>query len=133
MNFALAGKIPDCVRPYRWRFLAVLAQIFVLTGFELLKPWPLQIVVDNALGGRPLTTGWTSQVTDVSTWPPLFLAAVPCAGLVAISFATGALTVVYHWMAIGLGQRLVSDLRMRIYTHLQRLSSPFIVDKRSAI
>jgi ATP-binding cassette, subfamily B, bacterial len=126
MNRALVGKILNYVRPYRWRFLVVFAQVFVLSGFELLKPWPLQIVIDNALGGKPLALGrWTSLVSDISAWPPLVLVAAACAGLVAIHLATGALTVLYNWMAIGLGQRMVSDLRMRIYTHLQRLSLAF--------
>jgi ATP-binding cassette, subfamily B, bacterial len=126
MNLALAGKILNCARPYRWRFLVVLAQVFVLSGFELLKPWPLQIVIDNALGGKSFEFGhWAPLISEMSAWPPLVLIAAACVSLVAIYLATGALTVFYNWMAIGLGQRMVNDLRMRIYTHLQRLSLAF--------
>src|SRR5262245_51821496 len=123
---SLASKILNCVRPYRLRFLAILAQVFVLNSFELLKPWPLKLVIDNALGGKPLELGrWALLVPDMSAWRPCVLIAAACTGLVAINLATGALTVFYYWIAIGLGQRMVNDLRMRIYTHLQRLSLAF--------
>jgi hypothetical protein len=49
--------------PYRGRFLWALAQVFLIAGFELLKPWPLQVVIDDVLGGKAvgfaLLEGWS--------------------------------------------------------------------------
>ena len=50
----LLTKLLPYLRPYRWRFAWALAQVFLIAGFELLKPWPLQIVIDDVLGGKPL-------------------------------------------------------------------------------
>jgi len=52
MKTSYSWELLPYLRPYRWRFLWALAQVFLIAGFELLKPWPLQIVIDNVLGGK---------------------------------------------------------------------------------
>src|SRR3984957_4282324 len=47
-------KLLPYMRPYRLQFGWALAQVFLVAGFDLLKPWPLQIVLDNVLGGKPI-------------------------------------------------------------------------------
>ncbi|HVJ54034.1 MAG TPA: ABC transporter ATP-binding protein [Aliidongia sp.] len=122
----LAGRILGSVRPYGWRFGAALAQLFLMGAFELLKPWPLKLVVDNALGGKPLDRGgWMEILPDISSWPPLAIVGAACAALAVIHLLSGAFSTFYNWMAIGLGQRMVNDLRARLYAHLQRLSLAF--------
>ncbi len=68
-------KLLPYLRPYRLRFLWALAQVFLIAGFELLKPWPLQVVIDNVLraasyfdGPLPpqLLGGPEHETTDVS-------------------------------------------------------------------
>ena len=101
----LAPKLLRYVRPYRWRFAAALGQVFVMSAFDLLKPWPLQLVIDGALGGR------LPPALAALGWSKLALAAGACGALVLIAIGSGALTVLYNWQAIGLGQRMVHDLR----------------------
>ena len=36
------AKLLPYLRPYRLRFAWALLQVFLIAGFELLKPWPLQ-------------------------------------------------------------------------------------------
>ena len=57
MKRGVVGKLLPFLRPYRLRFLWALSQVFLIAGFELLKPWPMQIVIDNVLGGKPVTFG----------------------------------------------------------------------------
>jgi ATP-binding cassette, subfamily B, bacterial len=122
----LAGKILGSVRPYRVRFIGALVQIFVLSGFAVLEPWPLRLVIDNVLGGKVLDLGsWAPWLPDFNAWPKPALAAALCLALVLIVLVSGALNVFYNWTAIGLGQRMVNDLRARLYAHLQRLSLAF--------
>ncbi|HLZ65367.1 MAG TPA: ABC transporter ATP-binding protein [Aliidongia sp.] len=119
----LAWKVSGYVRPYAPLLAMALVQVFVLLGFELLKPWPLKIVIDNALGGKPVEFGplvWL--LPGIGGWSPDRLVAGAVAALVVIYLLSGALTVVYNAMAIWLGQRMVTDLRARLYAHLQRLS-----------
>ena len=57
-------KIWPYLRAYRWQVAWALAQVFLIAGFELLKPWPLQAVIDYVLGGKKPPTGgfWESAV-----------------------------------------------------------------------
>jgi ATP-binding cassette, subfamily B, bacterial len=112
----VAAKLLPYLRPYRWQIAWVLAQILLITGFELLKPWPLQIVIDNVLGGQPSPV---AALAAVSTGRLLLFA---CLGMVVVHFAAGALTLSHNYAAIRVGQKMVNDLRGALYAHLQRLS-----------
>ena len=105
--------------PYRWRFLFALAQVFLISGFELLKPWPLQIVIDHVLGAKPV--GWAS----LQGMTPAALLALACLGLVVVHLGGGLLTLLHNVTTIGVGQRMVNDLRGALMGHLQRLSLAF--------
>lgn len=107
------------LRPYRAVFLFALVQVAFLTGLELLKPWPVKIVIDYALAGKPLP--WPL----FSNWSPLWILAGACVGLVAIYLFLGGASVLNNYTTIRVGQRMVHDLRRDLYSHLQRLSLDF--------
>jgi ATP-binding cassette subfamily B protein/subfamily B ATP-binding cassette protein MsbA len=96
-----------------------LAQVFLIAGFELLKPWPLQVVIDNVLGGKPF------PVTAFSSTPAGELLLLACLGIVVVHLGAGAMTLLHNYTTIGVGQRMVNDLRGALYAHLQRLSLAF--------
>src|SRR4051812_34350729 len=52
-------------------------------------------------------------------------------GMVAISIATGVLGVAQTWLSNLVGQRVMHDLRTRVYRHLQRLSLAFFTRTRT--
>ena len=54
---ALVRRLAHYLRPYRLAFALALGQVFLMSALELLRPWPLKIVVDNVLGERPLPFG----------------------------------------------------------------------------
>ena len=112
-------KLLPYVRPYRLQFAWALVQVFLVAGFDLLKPWPLQIVLDNVLGGKSLT------IPALQDWPPLALLGLACVGIVFVQFGSGALTLLHNNTAITVGQRMVNDLQGALYSHLQRLSLAF--------
>jgi ATP-binding cassette, subfamily B, bacterial len=105
--------------PYRLTFFAVLVQIVVMNLLEVLKPWPLKIVIDHVIGGTPtelpVVTAWTSDQ---------LLAAMTLALVVIYSLLAGV-TVLFNYTTISSGQRLVNDIRRDLYHHLQRLSLAF--------
>ena len=107
------------IAPYRWRFLFALLQVFLMAGFELLKPWPLQVVIDDVLGGKPIGLTW------LQGWSPSLLLLVSCLVLVAVNLGSGLLTLLYNMTTIGVGQRMVNDLRGALMGHLHRLSLAF--------
>jgi ATP-binding cassette subfamily B protein/subfamily B ATP-binding cassette protein MsbA len=116
---SLLWKLLPYLRPYKWRVLWAFTQIFLVAGFELLKPWPLQIVIDDVLGGKQ--TG----VPLLSTLGPLDLLLAAAIGLIAINLGSASLTWLHNVTTIAVGQGMVNDLRGALYAHLQRLSLAF--------
>jgi ATP-binding cassette subfamily B protein len=111
-------KLLPYLKGHQWSIAWAMFQVLLIVGFELLKPWPLQIVIDNVLGGKSLSfAGSTSSPGSL-----LLFASI---GIVAVHFGAGALTLLHNYTAIRIGQNMVNDLRGSLYAHLQRLSLAF--------
>src|SRR5262245_25781266 len=111
-------KLLPYLAPYRWLAVWALLQVFLIAGFELLKPWPLQVVIDNVLGGKPFSFG-------ALTSSPARLLLFACVGIVVVHLGAGALSLLHNYTTIRVGQQMVNDLRSALYAHLQRLSLAF--------
>jgi len=111
-------KLLPYLKAHRWRIAWALLQVLLIAAFELLKPWPLQIVIDNALGGKPFPIAALSS-------SPVKLLLLACVGMVVVHFGAGVLTLLHNYTAIRIGQDMVNDLRGALYAHLQRLSLAF--------
>ncbi|HYR37645.1 MAG TPA: ABC transporter ATP-binding protein [Methylomirabilota bacterium] len=114
-----AARVLSYLPPYRQTLLWALVQVLLIGALEMLKPWPLKIIIDSVLGGHPPPWGWPSG------WSPQTLLLAACAALVLIYAALGALVVLNNYTTIGVGQRMVSKLRSDLYGHLHRLSLAF--------
>jgi ATP-binding cassette, subfamily B, bacterial len=117
-RFTKVIKLLPYLKAHRWRIAWALLQVLLIAGFELLKPWPLQIVIDNALGGKPFPIAALSS-------SPVKLLLLACVGMVVVHFGAGVLTLLHNYTAIRIGQDMVNDLRSALYAHLQRLSLAF--------
>ncbi len=119
MISSLRRQVFASLRPYRSMFIFALIQVVLIGGAELLKPWPLKLIIDNVLGGQPLSwplvAGWSREA--------LLLGA--CVGLVGVYIVLGALNLLNNYTTIRIGQSMVNDLRGALYNHLQRLSLAF--------
>lgn len=112
-------KVLPYLWPYRYAFLFALAQVFIMSGCELLKPWPLKIIIDSVLGDSPAP--WQLH----TLFPKQTLLLLACGGLIAIYLILGGVTLLNNYTTIRIGQRMVNDLRRDLYSHLQRLSLAF--------
>jgi ATP-binding cassette subfamily B protein len=119
MRKSYGWKLLPYLRPYRLRFLWALAQVFLIAGFELLKPWPMQVVLDNVIAGKAVA------ISLLDGWSPVALLGLACLTMVVVQLVGGALSLLHNYTAIDVGQRMVNDLRGRVYGHLQRLSLAF--------
>ena len=116
----MVAKLLPYLKAHRGQVIWALAQVFLIAGFELLKPWPLQIVIDYVLGGKPAPAG--GPLGELLSSPPAMLLLVACAGIVVVNLGAGALTLLHNYTTIRVGQNMVNDLRGDLYAHLQRLS-----------
>ncbi|MDE2166446.1 MAG: ABC transporter ATP-binding protein [Alphaproteobacteria bacterium] len=112
-------KLLPFLRPYRLSFAWALLQVFVMVGFNLLKPWPLQLVIDDVLGGKRVTL---EPLAGLSTATLLIVA---CIGLVVVNLGAGLIEFAHNRTTIAVGQNMVNDLRGALYAQLQRLSLAF--------
>ena len=96
------------IAPYRWRLLAAVALITLRTGGALGIPYLVGQAIDRGIGRGNL------RVLGLYT------------GLIALAALVAALG---NWgflrVSGGVGQDVLYDLRMRVYTHIQRLSLSF--------
>ncbi len=112
-------RVLPYLRPYRWPFIFALTQVFLISAFELLKPWPLKLIIDHVLSNKPLPWGFEGRL-DIPT-----ALVLTCVGMVLIYLFLGGLTLLNNYTTIRIGQQMVNDLRRDLYSHLQRLSLAF--------
>ncbi len=116
---AIYAEVIRRMSHHLWRFILAIAGVALGAAMEVLKPWPLKVLIDNVLGGKPLQLATLASLSKMN----LLLAA--CAGGVLVYVLTGILTVANNYISISIGQRMVNDLRGQLFDHLQRLSLGF--------
>ncbi len=118
-RFPIVRTVAHYLRPHHAAFVFALLQVVAISACELLKPWPLKIVVDNVLTGTPVSAGPAAGLSPHQ----LLLAA--CLGLVALYVVLAVLSTLNNATTIAIGQGMVNDFRLDLYQHLQRLSLKF--------
>jgi ABC-type multidrug transport system fused ATPase/permease subunit len=108
-------------RPHAGGLSLVLAAMLAEVGLQLLRPWPLKILIDNVLGAHPIPGALQGLVgSDRQA-----LLALVAGAEVAIFLAGTAAGMVYTFMSQREGQRMTYDLAGDLFRHIQRLSLVF--------
>ncbi len=126
----LRAVVGRCLREQRWPLaLAGLSLLGVVLA-ELLAPWPLKIIFDHLLLGRPLPPSLAAlqPLLDLGAWPALLVCA---AAIALIALAVGALSYLQLYTTARVGHRITWQLRCALFTHLQRLSLAYHRASRS--
>ncbi|MCZ7546686.1 MAG: ABC transporter ATP-binding protein/permease [Anaerolineae bacterium] len=110
----LLRRVLGYAGPY-WRAIALmLALIMLITGLELLTPLILRDLIDNTLPNG-----------DVQRLNVLAVA------LILIPLATGVMRVYQRKLNAAIGEGVIYDLRVALYSHLQRLSLGFFTNTKT--
>lgn len=113
--------LPD-VRAQMPLLVVTIVSMLSVTLVTLVQPWPLKVIVDSVLGDRP-TPGWIRAVTGpLEDQSLLWVVAVL---LVMVVVVGQLLNLATKYLSQVLGQRLVLELRCRLWRRLQRLSLTF--------
>jgi ATP-binding cassette subfamily B protein/subfamily B ATP-binding cassette protein MsbA len=106
--------------------LALLATMLLTVGIDVLRPWPLKVLVDNVLEGKPLPASiakLASILPGAGTNEGLLIWTVTATvGLFLLGWLLSTASI---YAGIGFGQRLAYDLAEDLFAHLQRLSLSF--------
>jgi ABC-type multidrug transport system fused ATPase/permease subunit len=121
----LAGLVLELVRPYRgWLGIVFIAMI-VEIAMSLAAPWPLKLVLDDALHNHKLPEwlAWAhSHGIERNTLGVALFAGI---STLLIAILAAIATYIDNYYSTSVGQWVANDLRIRIYEHLHRLSLRF--------
>ena len=113
----LLRRIGGLFRPYRGELWVIAGLIVITSGLGVVAPLLLKVVFDRAL--------------FVSGGPRLGLLYVLLAVMVASTVVSALVGIWQNYLTTAVGQRVLRDLRTRLYTHLQTLSLRFFTATRT--
>lgn len=117
-----SGLLSGLLRPY-WKWLVIIIAAMVLEMvMGLALPWPLKVIIDNVINGKPLPDQ-VRPVLILFTGGSSFSLATGCAiALVLITAIGGLAGYLNSYFTESVAQYMAKDLRQIIYHHLQHLS-----------
>lgn len=118
----MSRLVLDLTRPYRGWLTIVFIAMLVEIATGLAAPWPLKLVIDDALGNHHLPH-WLEWAHDYG-FGKHTLGVALFAGVATLVIAViGAIAgYIDNYYTTSVGQWVANDLRLRIYEHLHRLS-----------
>jgi ATP-binding cassette, subfamily B, bacterial len=116
------------LRPYRRRLAVGTGLTLLDTLFALLQPWPLKVIIDGVLRGRPQDLPGLGFVSD---WSQVQLLNAAIAGYVVILVLGALFDFSGTYLMDSSGERLVSDVRETVFARLSRLSLRFHTTQRT--
>ena len=101
-----------------------------VTFMQLLAPWPLKIIFDYILLGKPVPSSLSVLDGLIHTSPLTALVALTCS-IAVIALISGSLSYGQIFTTSKIGYQLVYILRRDLFSHIQRLSLTFHARARS--
>jgi ATP-binding cassette, subfamily B, bacterial len=101
-------------RPYRARLAVIAGLIVVSVSIGVVNPILLKLVIDNLLGPKDLG-----------------LLYLQCALMIVLPFVSSGIGVWQSYLSNVVGQRVMDDLRLALYTHLQWMPLRFFTETRT--
>ena len=108
----------------KWNFVVAIACTLIVAVADLLRPWPLKLIVDNILLAKPLPLSLRSFEVFFSNqkmWTTVAVAGI----LIVLSAIKGFSVYAQTSITSRIGYRIAHALRRELFSHLQRLSLAF--------
>src|SRR5208283_4302535 len=124
-DMQLRQLVLELIRPYHGWLVIVLVAMIVEIAMSLAAPWPLKLVLDDALRNHKLPE-WLAWAHNHGIERNTLGVAV-FAGISTLLIAVIAAIASYvdNYYTTSIGQWVANDLRVRMYEHLHRLSLRF--------
>jgi ATP-binding cassette subfamily B protein len=124
-DVALYKRLFSEARAYWGHLLGLFILRLSSAPLALLLPIPVQMIVDNVLGGKPLLPVVEAVLPNAWTASPDALLTTATVSLVAFAFLI-QIGELFSWIyQTWIGERLLLGLRARLFDHMQRLSLAF--------
>ncbi len=112
------------LKPHWKTLLGAFVSMLVLILIELAKPWPLKIIFDYVLLDHP-------SPKSASLWQPLLqldktsLLLFSCAVIVILAVLSGVFGYFQNFLIAKVGQKVVSNIRLSLFSHIQNLPQSY--------
>jgi len=106
----LYGRLMEHLRPYRWRVIGAIVLLLATTALMLAQPLLIAQAIDRDITAVP-------PETDDLWWITLLFV-----GTLALTFVFRYVQALFM---VQVSQRVMNDLRLRLFGHLQRMSIAF--------
>ncbi|MBV9341039.1 MAG: ABC transporter ATP-binding protein, partial [Acidobacteria bacterium] len=98
---------------------------------NLLQPWPLKVVLDDVLRSRNTHAWATRLLPNILGGDKMSMLEFACALVLAIAVLDAVCSYGEKYLTTSVAQWVSYDLRLAIYSHIQRLSLAFHDQKRT--
>mgnify|MGYP001005138425 CR=1 FL=1 len=109
-------------RPDHGKVGIIVCLLIGSVGLNLLKPWPMALIVDSILGQKPFPT-WFPHAW--SEWPKLQLLTALIVCFVSLHLIHAVMSALQNYLTIAVGLRGLQRVRDEVFGWLQRLSMRF--------
>ncbi len=113
VTWDLLARVMQYAAPYRWEIAGMLILILLSAGISLLTPLIMRDLIDRAIPGEDITR---------LIWLTVALLALP--------IVNGAINVINRRLNVRVGEGVTYDLRLALYSRLQRMSLRFFTNTR---
>lgn len=107
-------RVWEFAQPYRWRVVALLITILLITVISLISPLLFRQMIDVAIPNEDMQ-----------------MIAMLALGMMAIPLVNGVIGVLQRWLNSQIGEGVIYDLRRHLYTHMQKMSLRFFTQTRT--
>jgi ATP-binding cassette subfamily B protein len=109
------------LRPYRTRVALLAVLLLAEIGLGALQPWPLEIIIDYVLQNNPVPAAVTSWVPAVQGADRFALLIIVVVAGVVLQVTNQFVSAYGTQVQVDTGQRMVYDLRGKLFEHLTAL------------
>ncbi|MEW6129112.1 MAG: ABC transporter ATP-binding protein [Acidobacteriota bacterium] len=108
----------------RWSLITALLSTLCVAGADLLRPWPLKIIIDYVLLDKP-STFFSGHIGDSLQTHKTLSVIVIAASIILISGIKSLAGYLQAFIVSRIGYKLAHALRRELFSHIQRLSITF--------
>jgi ATP-binding cassette subfamily B protein len=120
------GRLFHYILQYKSKLVTVALISLIGVGFEIVKPLPIKIVVDNVLSSQPLPAVFTQLFNHSPVLQNKQQLLIICIVLlILVTVGSAIISFVVFNYTVNLSQRLVYDLSVDFFSKLQKLSLSF--------
>ena len=113
------------MRPYRWSVALLFLASLSAAPLAIITPLPIKLLVDNIVGSQPLPAYLAFFAANPSTVSKDYLIVLAIGILLGGTVLSYLQNLVNIWLTNRVGNRMTTDMRVRLFRQMQRLSTVY--------